>query len=620
MKRLGTVALMAVLVLGLSVFLAACSSGGGGGSSDAGGGGGGGGTAITNNTQGTQAASSSTQGSSMAEGSSQTFSNLGSVGLSAMTGAPTFKTSKVFKPGPAMGRAIKMTEKLAKSRAANAAARAIKRSKANIMNAPTATGSDPCTNGGTASWNLTASDTGTNTFTFDITFASCRENDSQLDGIYRVVASANSAGTGFNMSITLGPTADFTILDYSSGYAALMAKSTMTNFSLGINMVTSGTSTADLSVTSTMTAAGAMTVHDFFSLEDYSLSFTNYSIVFAMSTGTFSITSNGNFSETWTNAAGTNSVEASFSALKIETTSTAAYEDIALSGSFTINFTPDACHEGTYTFVTSPKIRFDNNLGRTVAGVVTINGATTITFNADGTITVATAGTSQTYDSDYELEQVCPIATLDESEPVSSGSTGTTSAANASMTITMNWTDPVSGTSNADMDLHLNYYATQTPTATTVGTWNVDWNHGSICTNPTGVDLGTDNVDVNGDGICDVGLDYDNTSGYGPEHITATEIPAGYYVISVNSFGLADPQEKVDVSIQIGNSMFGPFSHTFTSAGGEDQLPEHWFAVADMVVDSAGNVTVKAHDLNLELWHDGAFGAFYATPFRTKGL
>src|SRR5690242_15766425 len=113
MKRFGVTALLAVLVLGLALTFSACSSGGGGGSAPApvntnptnttstqp--------SAIANNTQGTQAASSSMQGSSMSQGSGQTFRNLGNVGLSSIGGAPEFKTSATFKPSPAMKTIIK---------------------------------------------------------------------------------------------------------------------------------------------------------------------------------------------------------------------------------------------------------------------------------------------------------------------------------------------------------------------------------------------------------------------------------------------------------------------------------------------------------------------------------
>jgi hypothetical protein len=68
--------------------------------------------------------------------------------------------------------------------------------------------------------------------------------------------------------------------------------------------------------------------------------------------------------------------------------------------------------------------------------------------------------------------------------------------------------------------------------------------------------------------------------------------------------------------------MFGPFKNTFAAANsiadGDGVNPAAWFAVADMVVDAAGRVTVQAHDPALQLWHDGAFGMF--APKGAKGL
>jgi hypothetical protein len=136
------------------------------------------------------------------------------------------------------------------------------------------------------------------------------------------------------------------------------------------------------------------------------------------------------------------------------------------------------------------------------------------------------------------------------------------------------------------------------------------------------LDLGSDRVDVDGDGVCDIGLDHENTSGFGPEHITATRLPAGYYVLSVNDFSSGDAEVPVAVSIQIGGSLFGPFTQTFAAANSiadeDGKNAAAWFAVADMIVDDAGIITVKEHDAALELWHDGAFGML--APKHAKGL
>jgi hypothetical protein len=262
---------------------------------------------------------------------------------------------------------------------------------------------------------------------------------------------------------------------------------------------------------------------------------------------------------------------------------------------------------------------YDNNLGHTVSGAMIIDD------NHGGVqrrwVPGETGADSRTYGSQYELGQECPLATLDEPAPISSGLAGTASTANAVTTITLTWDGP-GGVSRSDMDLHMNYYATSAPTATTPGIWFIDYHSGGACINPAGLDFGSDRVDVDSDGVCDIGLDYETTLGYGPEHITATRLPAGYYVISVNDFSSGDATVTVTVSIQIGGSMFGPFTHAFTAAdvtADEDGVNTNaWFAVADLVVDGAGNVTVKAHDAALELWHDGAFGMF--APKSAKGL
>lgn len=92
--------------------------------------------------------------------------------------------------------------------------------------------------------------------------------------------------------------------------------------------------------------------------------------------------------------------------------------------------------------------------------------------------------------------------------------------------------------------------------------------------------------------------------GYGPEHITATVLPPGYYVVSVNSFDLdRDPRAVISVTIQIGDRVFGPYTHTFTTYDGEGCNPNAWFAVADIVVHQNGTVEVRPHNPSLPLWH-----------------
>jgi hypothetical protein len=558
----------------------------------------------------------------MAKGSSTIFQNLGSVGLSAAgAGAPRIKTSGAFKNSPTMSKAVKSTEKIAASSALNVAANAVKKAKSRAMRAtaPT-TGTAACTGGGMATWDMTFNDV-TNKFAADIAFANCHEDDSVLDGVYHMTAIVSDAGAA-SLDITFGPSTAFTLSNYSPGYGSLITKAVLSGFSLAISAATAPDAS---SLGVTMTASGEMHVHDYFSLEDYELAFSNgYTIAAVMSLPvgeTVSLVANGDFSETWADASGSNSAAVSFRDLKLDVAATEAQEDTLINGAFSITFAPADCLNGTFALATAQPIRYDLNAGYTVSGALTVDNVTTASFNPDGSLGVTTGADSRTYSSQYELGQECPFATLGEPAPISSGLTGTASAANAGTTITLTWNGP-GGLSRSDMDLHMNYYATSTPTTTTAGTWFIDYHAGGTCVNPAGLDLGSDRVDVSGDGVCDIGLDYDNTSGFGPEHITATRLPAGYYVLSVNAFSSGDAEVPVTVSIQIGDSLFGPFKNTFaaanTIADGDGVNPTAWFAVVDMVVDDAGMVTVQAHDPALQLWHDGAFGMF--APKRAKGL
>ncbi len=447
-----------------------------------------------------------------------------------------------------------------------------------------------CPDGGSYEYIVSANDPANNpdvnskTFSAFINFTGCRENDTEFDGEYTLSGSWSYTNT---LLVTLGDDfSAFTVLNYGPGYSDLISKSTMTYFKLVYN-ISEGASP----ITYDIKATGVVTTHDFFSAEDYSLEFKDgYDQALAVSTdGSLSMTTNGDFSETWTAAdAVSHKVVASFQSLKLDLTTTSGYEDVSLNGQSSIAFTPDACSSGTATFVTSLPIRTLTSTGLTTQGAVSVNKSLKMTYNDDGTITVNYVGVDKTYNNAFELGQECPIATLDDSTPASTGIRGTASAAGTNSTISLTWGNADVVNSPNDMELHLNYYAENTyspasaPTASTLGTWYLDFNalvsantHSTTdparytkynCTNPAGVNLGSSHVDVDGDGICDIGMDllYDQENFvYWPEHLVATKLPAGYYVISVDDYDSTDTTIPVSVSIQIGDTVFGPFTHTF---------------------------------------------------------
>jgi hypothetical protein len=608
MKSFGRIAFTAVLVLGLATPLMSCSRHRGGGS----------GPAITTPDQGRQAASGSLQAVSMAEGSAAVFLNLGSVGLTAVgASAPRLTASGSFSAGSAAERIVRMSEGFAQTRSLGAVAAAVKKAKAQSSEAPPAvTGTVACTGGGNATWALTANSE-PNSYTAELTFADCREDDSELDGIYHMTAVVDPTGET-NLAVTLGSSGAFTIAGYSPGYGALVTEYALTDFTLVVRSVTTAAG-----VSLNTIAAGTMQLHDYLNREDYELviseGFSQETVMSLPAGESFSLTTNGALTEAWTEPSGSGrTVTVSFNGLRLDLVSTAGYEDLGISGEVSFAWTPASCLNGAFTVASPQPIRYDTALGRTVSGTVTIDDVTAVSFNPDETLTVSTGDDSAMYGSSYDLGKECPLSTFDEPAPVSGGLAGTAAAANG-MTVTLTWNGP-NGVSRSDMDLHLNYYAVTAPTATTTGTWFIDYHAGGSCVNPTDLELGSDTVDVDNDGVCDIGLDFDNTAGYGPEHITAVKLPEGYYVLSVNNFSSSDVEVPVTVTIQIGDSLFGPYTHTFASADttydGDGISAAAWFAVADLVVDNTGLVIVQAHDPLLELWHDGAVGLF--TPKRGK--
>lgn len=400
MKRYASLALIAVLVLGMVIILGACSSGGSSSSTPASSGGN---TTIQNNTQGSQAASSASHGINMALGMTEAFGNLGSIGFAeeGIT-APSPGAFGNYEQSPAISRLVGVTSKFAMAHLAATAASGV--TSPHLLSL----GSGTCTDGGT--YTLGQSTDGGLAALF---FSGCREDDVQVDGEYDIQIFA-PVTSGYSMSVTLGsaltPTA-FTLQDYGPGYTTLISKTTMTGFPMSLTLTLAGSTVA---AANTYVNAGSMSINDYASAQTYSVSLTRLSDSFAISTsGTTSLTMNGTFAESWTTSTGSDSVTATFTNFQLAITPGSASEALSVSGTLSIAFTPAFCQNGTFTFLTNTPIVYDS-LGTTTAGKLTVNGATTITYNSDGTVTVATGNQSQTYPSLYNLAQVCPTATFGE--------------------------------------------------------------------------------------------------------------------------------------------------------------------------------------------------------------
>jgi len=575
--------------MSFALVLTGCGGGGGGSSS-----GGGGGTAIANNSQGQEAASAGGQSQALATGSGDTFGNLSGLGLSATgSAAPQIKLSKGMEQHSGLAISSKLAAQFSRSGAVRTAATAARAAVLSRVAQPV-TGSGACTGGGSFSYDGTIDDqTGDINVTFS--FNGCTEGTSTFNGTYIMTGSGNGA------SITL---TDFSIYEFDDNGVLV--------FSMAANITLSVSGTASqTSASFTTSANGTMSVQDYLSGLTYDLTYTNFAETLTFSsnatnnTETMTFTVNGAIDEAW----GTDAVHVAYTNYNIQVVFYSTYDETSITGTVAINFTPDSCFEGTFVFTTNTPVRFDYAAGYTVAGQVVINGTVTMDFNNDGSITVTVSGNPPVnYQGGLEeLYGLCDMETLDPNNTTSGGGTG------AAMTITLTW----SGGDTSDMDLHLNYYNTQSPLAATPLTSYVDYHGYDSCLN------GYSGIDSDLDGNCEIYLDIDDTTGYGPEHIFADSLPAGYYVVSVNSYDLwSDPSASVSVSIQAGGTTYGPYSTTFTTADADGNDPASWLAVADFLVDGSGNVTVQGHDINLPLWHydyTSGWGLFAPPMLRAKG-
>jgi len=597
--------LIGLILLALAVVFAGCGGGGGGSN----GGGGGGGVAPATAEQ----ASGAGQATNLASGSYETFSNLGQIGLTATGNAPAVKLPAHLNKDAGLKLTSKISSNILASKAAKQATSAIKaaRSKASSVDGVNWT----CDDGGT----FVLTETVPNV-SYSIVFNQCREADEQYNGTYTITVTQ----TGF--TVDLGAVGNpLTILSFDNNYTTLVA-SLEAVLTLGLSMPNA--------TTYSMTGNGDISAKDYLSGNDYAMSYSNFEETFSMTQSgndfLLSLVTNGSFSETWTEAGTPYGVDVSFSSLGFDMTMFANGDDSTeVSGSTTVSFTNNYCTGGTFAFVTDVPVYWTDSVGHTTAGKITINGgAIVIVWNSSGTVTVTDSTGSTTYANEYAMFETCDFAVIGEDAPPSSGTSGTVTG--ATMTVTSKSQDSAGGLLDCYTDIHVNYYNTLSPTATTMGTWYIDW-HQMDASNP---DINGDGIpdfeqylDIDFDGYADVGLDingadWDSAAG-GLEHFYATKLPEGYYVISMNNWSCPITVSNT-VTISVGSSVFGPYNCSYTTydyEGDGSGLWDSgaWCAVADVVATTSG-VTVQAHNPDLELWHDGALGLFAPRPAKTARL
>jgi len=589
----------------LGIVIAGCGGGGGGGDS---------GTTtstnttITSNAQGTTASASGTQSASLAANSATSLSNLATP-ISG-TVAPRYRSPLAGKDARfnTLHAAEVKAMNVPKAKLAAAVQKARAAASGSRAQTTMTPGSSACLDGGTMSYSGWTDDVAL-TYSLSLTFANCRESGTQMNGSMTAAGSYSTSATGADsFTITVGSgdglvtSADFKVemfdAAYTNLYAYYLADMTVSG------SVTPGTTAGSYQFS--FTGNGKETYSDFIS--SYNLTLANFTISNTLTTGTGTSsgvdTVGGSVSESWTSGSTTQGVSIAFTSFQTTWSMTSTYYQFGIDGTVAVDFTPDAtCNgntaDGTYAFATVTPFRETLATGALTQGHITINTTTHVQV-VSGQVVVSVDGQTDTstYSNLTALEATCPIQDMeDNSTSTNSGGSGTVASANA-MLITLSW-----DTDATDLDLHLNYYSTTAPTASTAGTWYMDWHQ---------TYQGTGGVDVNADGTGDVDLDYDDISGYGPEHITAKVLPAGYYVVSVNSYygPTSTATTNATVTINVGGTLFTFPAHAFNTSDGES-LPgvaAAWYRVADIRVNSDGSVNVLTPDTTLQAWHDGTFG------------
>jgi hypothetical protein len=477
-----------------------------------------------------------------------------------------------------------------------------------------------CTDGGTYSHSGTY--TAPN-YALTLTFNGCREGGYQYVGTYTL------NGTPTNLTINLGSgSATFNIFNFNPSYTVLLA---YLKASLSFTMTSAGTLP---NTACTITSIGSINTFDYFLLDTYAMTFSGLKTDYTQTTNAnldeaTSITTNGTFSETW--AARTKTSRIAFTDFKVDkvrlnaaTAPSVNYtaDDTSMNGRLAFYFTPPSFgFSGIFDVVTQTPIHYVYGPPKTTnAGTMVVNGAATAQYSAGGGVDITVTGdpTTLAYTDEYTMMKVSDYAAMEQDKPPliappTIPGTPITLPTGSTMAVTLTWTGPApTYTSTSDMDLHLKYFVATAPTGT-APTWHLDWHQGKVypgssgsCTDPVGIPFSDAfDLDAGHAGTCDVGLDFDTTTGYGPEHITDLKLLSGYYVISVNSFALppAENPTKLYSSLHIGDKIFGPYIvNNVTASDSEGTNPLAWFRIADVRMNADGTVDVLVPDPAITPW------------------
>lgn len=468
-----------------------------------------------------------------------------------------------------------------------------------MASAVTGTGTGTCADYGTYNYNTTYIST-SGKYSILLTFNLCRQNGFQYDGNYM------ASGTS---DLFTGRLVGLKILNFQNDYTTLI--SSLTGVSLSYTMQGSGIAS---NATYTFTANGGLQAFDYYSLGQHTMNMnklvTNYSVDTNNATNiqTTSLTANGTYSVKWT----TNKTTLTYSDFKIDIQKQLANatEDISMAGRVAADYTLSSDFGGIFDVATTTPIRsvVAPYPPKTTQGSFTINNAATARYGTTDTVAVSVPGDAPvSYAKEFMLMKKSDFYAMEQQLPIVSGQTGT--ASGNIMSISALSTGSTSTDLDCYTDVHVNYYSKTGPTASDALLWYVDWHTSlSSCVTSTSIPFqqGTSSTGVSTD-HCDVGLDIngaatDITSG-GVEHFLAANLPAGYYVLSINNYSCATTVTNA-ATLLIGDYLFGPYHCSYTRSDGESgHVLGAWCRLIDIRVNVDKTVDVMTPDLSLAPWH-----------------
>ncbi|MDA8422039.1 MAG: hypothetical protein M0Z89_01755 [Nitrospiraceae bacterium] len=400
MKKSTQVALSAVLVFSLAIFISACSSGGGSSS--------GGSSSITSLSTTTQGAQTAAAGVTSARNVASSGVQLSSLVNSGSSPAPAFRAfAGTNMKTTAVGKFVARFSPIMK--------------KAQVMR--TSAMGYPMAISCSSSASGTAPNYSNDSITIDmdasgnimtLTFTQCADTTTYnlTDGVMTITGAASSGIYAIGTN-----TRPFIVADYTS--SSMTTTTDMSQVSATMSSSTSATGDNTMSVT------GLFEDWDYVLHSHDKQTMTNLSI---NSASTTAMISNATYSvSTLTidgSEAGTTYVSdidptinytenASFSGFSVadKTPASGTGNDyLSINGIFSISTTPaNKCIDGTFSIVTNTDIAIDPITGQTQSGQMTINSNVVVIFQANGAVSVSVnGGTAQPFTL-QELDSVCAL-------------------------------------------------------------------------------------------------------------------------------------------------------------------------------------------------------------------